>query len=111
MSEAINQTNFSVGDNSALPILMANGNFEIAPYDHVINFEDLSHFTKLKLSAAQKIHISAFIQNALPVVATGMTTNAYVVKFPEGLQHTLTKLQQGGVSSKIQENGRFVGDR
>lgn len=108
MSGAINQTNFSV--DSALPILETNGNFEIAPCDHVINFEESGRFTKLKLNAAQKIHISAFMQNVLPVVATGMMTNAYVAKFPEGLPHTLTKLQQGGFGSMIKENGKFVGD-
>lgn len=36
-------------------------------------------------------------------------TNAYVVKFPKGLPHTLTTLNQGGFGSMIRENGKFVG--
>ncbi len=92
-----------------LQMIGKSGDFEIASCDSLINLEDSNRFKKLKLTLVQKMHISAFAQNVLPVIATGTMTNAYVVKFPEGLPHTLTALQQGGVGSMIRENGKFVG--
>lgn len=77
--------------------------------DGPINFEDSNRFKKLELSSAQKMHISAFTQSVLPAVAIGTIANAYAVKFPEGLPHTLTALNQGGVGTMIRENGKFVG--
>lgn len=109
MSEVMNKENLSLEDNTVLRMLETSGGFEVAPCDGQINFEDSNRFRKLKLSSAQKMHISAFTQGALPAVSTGVMANAYVVKFPEGLPHTLTALNQGGVGSMIRENGKFVG--
>ena len=109
MSEVMNKKNLSLEDNTVLQMLEISGDFEVAPCDGQINFEDSKRFRKLKLSSAQKMHISAFTQGALSAVSTGSMANAYVVKFPEGLPHTLTALNQGGVGSMIRENGKFVG--
>lgn len=109
MNEEMNKENLSLVDNMVLPMLEASANFEIAFCNNLINFQDSSLFKKFKLNKAQKMHISAFTQSVLPTVATGAMANAYVVKFPEGLPHTLTALNQGGVGSMIRENGKFVG--
>lgn len=109
MSEVMNERNASLEETTVLQMIGKSGDFEIAPCDSLTNFEDSNRFKKLKLTSAQKMHISAFTQNALPSIATGAMANAYVVKFPEGLPHTLTALQQGGVGSMIREKGKFVG--
>lgn len=108
MSEVMNDKNF-LDDNKFFQMMQTSGDFEVVPCDSAINFEDSNRHKKLKLSSAQKMHISAFAQNTLPAIATGTIANAYVVKFPEGLPHTLTALKQGGVGSMIRENGKFVG--
>ena len=109
MSEVVNRENLFLEDNAVLQRMEASGDFEVTPCGSQINFEDSNRFRKLELSSAHKIHISAFTQNALPAVSTGIMANAYVVKFPEGLPHTLTALNQGGVGSMIKENGKFIG--
>lgn len=108
MSEVMNDKKF-LDDNKFFQMMQTSGDFEVVPCDSAINFEDSNRYKKLKLSSAQKMHISAFAQNTLPAIATGTIANAYVVKFPEGLPHTLTALKQGGVGSMIRENGKFVG--
>lgn len=93
-----------------LSILEKMGQFELLPSDTVYDFEDKSRFTKLSLSEAQKIHLSAAYQHFPSIVATGTLAQAYVARFPEGLPHTLTALKQGGFGTMIQgENGLFVG--
>lgn len=109
MSEDMNIESLALEDNTVLQMLETSGNFEIMSCDNLINFEDSNKYEKLKLNSAQKMHISAFAQNALPAVATGTIANAYRVEFPKGLPHTLTALNQGGVGSMIKENGKFVG--
>lgn len=96
-------------DENALQMMKKSGDFEITPCENALDFEDSNRFKKLELGTAQKIHLSAFAQNILPAIATGTVANAYIVKFPEGLPHTLTALNQGGVGSMIRENGKFVG--
>ncbi len=84
--------------------------FEITPCENAPNFSDTTHFTKLQLNSGQKIQISALAQHIPSALATTAMAKAYVVKFPKGLPHTLTVLNQGGFSSAIQgANSRFVG--
>ena len=96
--------------NEILQTLKTDACFEIEPFKNDIDFENSSRFTKLKLSSEQKIHFSALAQGVLPAVATGVMANSYIVRFPEGLPHTLTSLKQGGVGSMIKgDNGQIVG--
>lgn len=82
--------------------------FDITPAN--VDLEDSRRFTKLEISPAQQMHISALVQNAPAAIAEGATAQAYFAKFPEGLPHTLVNLKQGGVGSMIRgENGRFAG--
>ncbi len=41
------------------------------------------------------MHISALVQQVPVAVDVGAMTQAYTVKFPQGLPHTLTALKQG----------------
>ncbi|MDE7200234.1 MAG: hypothetical protein K2O15_15320, partial [Lachnospiraceae bacterium] len=66
-------------------------------------------FEKLELTAEQKVHINGLLQYMPEVVAAGKMAEAYTVKFPKGLPHTLMVLKQGGFGSPIIENGKIVG--
>lgn len=82
-------------DENTLQMMQKSSDFEITYCENALDFGDFNRFKKLELGATQKIHLSTFAQNVLPAVATGTITNAYIVKFPEGLPHTLTVLNQG----------------
>lgn len=100
----------SAPETETFDALQEQGNFVLAPCEGVFDFEDKSRFTKLHLSPEQSIHIRALMQQAPNILVSGVLANAYTVKFPEGLPHTLTALKQGGVGSMIRgESGRFVG--
>jgi len=92
-----------------LKVLEDSGNFHIEPFDGTPNFNNNDEFTKLKLTQNQKMRISAFMQQVPMAVATTAVANAYVVKFPAGLPHTLTALNQGGFGSIIRDGGKIVG--
>lgn len=92
-----------------LDMLEAYGDFEIIPCEKLPNFGNSNLFAKLELSSAQKMQVSALLQHAPSAAASGIMAKAYMVKFPKGLPHTLTKLHQGGVGSIIRENGKIVG--
>lgn len=81
--------------------------FDIAPAN--VDLEDSRRFTKLEISPAQKMHISALAQNAPAAIAEGAAAQAYLVRFPEGLPNVLTPLKQGGYGGILREHGKIVG--
>ncbi|MCC8078749.1 MAG: hypothetical protein LIO57_01615 [Oscillospiraceae bacterium] len=88
-----------------------DGLFEITPCDNLTSVEQ-SKLTKLHLTSEQKASVSALIQQAPAIAAIGATagSNLYVLKFPDGIQHTLMSLRQGGFSSTwIDSSGRTGG--
>ena len=90
--------------------LQKSGDFSIVPCENKIDFTDSQRFAKLNLGPEQTLHINAFLQQAPNLLASGALANAYTVRFPEGLPHTLTALRQGGFGSMIRgESGKFVG--
>lgn len=80
--------------------IQQSGNFEIKPYDHPIDFEH-SSLKKLKLGFSQKINVSSLVQHLPSVMAAGVMSKAYVVKFPAGYPHTLMQLSDGGFANPI----------
>lgn len=99
----------NVFDKELIQMLEANGEFKISPFENTLELQDKNRFTKLELGMEQKMHISSFMQQLPAVVSVGMISQAYAVKFPAGLPHTLTALKQGGFGSMLRENGKFVG--
>lgn len=85
------------------------GQFELVPSDTVYDFEDKIRFTKLSLSDAQQMHLSAAYQQIPSMIAAGTMAQAYVARFPKGLPHTLTALRQGGFGSMIRSEQGFLG--
>lgn len=80
--------------------------FSIQPLPTQLDFNDRTRFAKLDID---KSHLSMFTQQILPAAATGMLANAYSVKFPEGMPHTLMKLKDGGVGSAIMGEKGIIG--
>ncbi len=92
-----------------LKALEGCSNFHIEPLAGTPNFNNNDDFTKLKLTKNQKMRISAFMQQVPMAMAAGAMANAYVVRFPSGLPHTLAALNQGGFGSMILDGGKIVG--
>ena len=104
-----NQNTINEPDRDAFSLLEQKGQFELLPNETAYDFEDKSRFTKLSLSEAQKMHLSAAYQHFPSIAATGTLAQAYIARFPEGLPHTLTALKQGGFGSMIRGEQGFVG--
>ncbi len=103
-----NQTNS--GEINIFNFLKQAGNFDIAPYEGNINFEDNSKYSKLELNTAQKIHINALLQQLPSAVMAEKLPQMYTITFPEGLPHTLMQLKNGGFSTSIIGiNGKIAG--
>lgn len=104
-----NSNEQNLAEKETFEILKSYGVFDVTPYEANLDFENTHHFRKLELSSAHKMQISALFQQIPTIMATNTMAQAYIVKFPQGLPHTLTALHQGGVGSMIQKNGKFVG--
>lgn len=84
-------------------------NFEISERQNV-NLTDENHFTKLEQTSEQKIQTSLLVNQMPNIMAANTLANAYIAKFPDGLQHSLTTLKQGGFMSMYKDaNGKFAG--
>ena len=89
--------------------LVEAGSIEVEPCKNNLDLENIKRYSKLQLSSAQKIHMSALLQQVPSIAASGAVAQAYTVKFPKGLPHVLTALQQGGFGTPIRSGGSFVG--
>lgn len=104
-----NNGNSATMDSQTLDALKELSGFEIASCAESLDFEDKTRFRKLELPPAQKMQISALVQQMPVAAAAGTIAKAYSVSFPAGLPHTLTTLKQGGVGFMIRVNGKFSG--
>jgi len=109
MCEQMNNSETALIEDKVFQMMKENGAFELKSCIDSFDFEDKRRFTKLELNTAQKMHVSALMQQVPSAVAAGTMAQAYIVSFPQGLPHTLTALNQGGYGSMIRENGKFVG--
>ena len=80
--------------------------YEITACDTPIDFDDKSRYKKVD---ADDPTMAAFFHSIPTMLAADTMAKAYLVKFPEGLPHTLLKLNRGGYSSTIVDaNGNFL---
>lgn len=90
------------------PELSKNANFEITPCD--LTSITPGKYTSFQTSKLEKSQLGLLQSQLINVVDTAALANAYIVKFPDGLPHTLMHLSQGGVSSTIvNTSGRIAG--
>ena len=97
-----------LSENLIFQMRKKDAGFDIAPFQGS-SVENDSRFTKLKLNSAQKTQISSLLNYLPGVVAMNALSNMYVVRFPEGLPHTLMNLSQGGFGSAIMGEKGIVG--
>ena len=90
-------------------LLQNEADFSIKPFDHDPDLEDNNKFKRMKLNTAQKVQLSALVQQIPGAMAAGTLAKAYIVEFPAGLPHSLTLLSQGGFGSMIRTGGKFAG--
>lgn len=75
------------------------GNFEMQPCED--NLDNRRDLVKLDTTSSASKQIGALFSQVPALAATGMMTNAYCVKFPEGVAGTLMQYKNGGVGSAI----------
>lgn len=98
----------SESNDNTIQMISLQNDFQLEPIKREVNFD--KGYIKVSLTNDQKKQISAAIQHIPSVVASGTMTNAYIVKFPDGINHTLMALKQGGVSSTWRDaSGHFGG--
>ena len=95
--------------NPSLKFIADNSDFEIKPHQTHIAFEDNANYKKLDISLGQKAQLSMLVQQIPQMMGADTIAKAYKVSFPKGLPHTLTRLKQGGFSSLLRMNDRFIG--
>lgn len=71
------------------------GNFEIAPFEEKLD----STYQKLDLQPSEMMHLSAAMAQMPALMMSNAASNLYYLSFPDGIQHTLMNLHQGGQSS------------
>lgn len=84
-----------------------NDNFEIMSCD-INDIENKNGFSKLELTAHQKTHIEALAQHIPSLIAAETISQAYIIKFPAGVPHTLMTYTDGGVGSAIMSKDGIV---
>ena len=98
----------SESNDNTIQMISLQNDFQLEPIKREVNFD--KGYIKVSLTNDQKKQISAAIQHIPSVVASGTMTNEYIVKFPDGINHTLMALKQGGVSSIWRDaSGHFGG--
>ena len=98
----------SESNDNTIQMISLQNNFQLEPIKREVNFD--KGYIKVSLTNDQKKQISAAIQHIPSAVASGTMTNAYIVKFPDGINHTLMTLKQGGISSTwLDASGHFGG--
>lgn len=84
--------------------------FSIETCDSSVSLTDRNRFSQVHLNSSQKMQLNNLLQIMPQATATNTLAQAYVVRFPKGLPHTLSTLKQGGFSNKIRVNGKYAGD-
>jgi len=98
----------SESNDNTIQMISLQNDFQLEPIKREVNFD--KGYIRVSLTNDQKKQISAAIQHIPSAVASGTMTNAYIVKFPDGINHTLMTLKQGGASSTwLDASGHFGG--
>lgn len=87
---------------------LLNNSFDITPIED--NEIDEQKYKKLNLTKDQKASMGLFINQLPNLINSAISSNAYLVSFPDGIQHALTPLKQGGFMSNYRNaSGQFMG--
>ena len=93
-----------------LQALQEQAGMEIVPTATTFDFSDTRRFQRLDVTREVTGSLSILTQQLPTALAANTLAQAYIVRFPAGLPHTLTALKQGGFGSMVKgANGRFAG--
>lgn len=94
--------------DNVISVMASQNDFQLEPIEQVINFDQ--GYKKICLTNEQKKQMSMALQHLPELTASARMANAYVAKFPDGINHTLISLKQGGVMSSFKDSsGHFAG--
>lgn len=93
--------------DNTIQMMTLQNDFQLEPVKQEVNFD--RGFTKISLTNNQKKQISAALQHMPTAVASSTMANAYILRFPDGIDHTLMSLKQGGVSSTWLDASGHIG--
>ena len=95
-------------DNKVISFLTDRNDFQLEPVQDKIDFNN--EYTKIKLTKNQKSQISMAVQHIPEIMASESMCDAYILTFPDGINHSLVSLKQGGFMSTYTDgNGNFAG--
>ena len=94
-----------MADQTELQEMLAHGEVTVKPYEGA-DLRNNPAFRKIELDAS---HMSMLSQQLLPAVSAGVVANAYCIRFPAGLPHTLMQYSTGGLGTPILGKGGIVG--
>lgn len=93
--------------DNTIQMMTLQNDFQLEPVKQEVNFD--RGFTKISLTNNQKKQISAALQHMPTAVASSTMANAYILRFPDGIEHTLMSLKQGGVSNTWLDASGHIG--
>lgn len=97
----------SVMNKNDLNMMQKMGGFEIKPIDGGIGILG-NQLKKIDLSEEQKIQLSSLLQYIPSAMSSSALAQAYTIKFPRGLPHTLMRLKSGGFATPIIDTNKNI---
>ena len=92
-----------------MAMMRSDGDFDVRPAEDVKDIADSRKWMKIETTREQKMQVSAFAAQMPAFLASQTMAQAYICKFPAGVNGTLVALKKGGFSSMIRgANGQFV---
>lgn len=88
--------------------IVVGSGLELKPCDKNIDLLR-DGFVKLRMTSEQKMRTNAMLGEFPALIASREIAQAYLVSFPDGVQHELVTLRQGGYGSMFRENGHWGG--
>ena len=86
------------------------GAFKVVPFDEPVSPRSDPTYEKINLTSLDKMQLSALMSQMPALSAAESMSGMYRVVFPNGMEHALTALKQGGVSSFFKDaEGKYAG--
>ena len=79
--------------------LMTSMGFDLKPCAQTVDLADTTKFSKLSLTQGQRMQMNALLGEVPSLLASQALAQTYILQFPDGIQHSLVQLAQGGQSS------------
>ena len=97
-----------MGNEKLINVDFPGMNCQIAPYESSVPLETAPGYRKLDVKSAQKGLISALCQQISTAINAETMANAYIVKWPDGVQRELAEFADGsGLMGMSRKNGRI----